>query len=104
MLENFILGVDSCRAYNRVNEARYRLMDSLYNYGAVVKANMRWIAQGLAIVSDLTGLGVTFGASCFAIASKFSKQERINIIGTGISLSTRLSGLSSNITRDMSNM
>jgi hypothetical protein len=74
MLENFILGVDSCRAYNRVNEARYRLMDSLYNYGAVVKANMRWIAQGLAIVSDLTGLGVTFGASCFAIASKFSKQ------------------------------
>jgi hypothetical protein len=74
MLENFILGIDSCRAYDRVNEARSRLMDSLYNLTTVFKANKRWIAQALAIVSDLTGLGVTFGASCFAIASKFSKQ------------------------------
>lgn len=104
MLQNFILGVDSCRAYDKVNKARDRFMDALYTYGTVFKINMKWITQGLSIISDITGLGVTFGASAFAIGSKFAQPKRVNIIGSSISLSTRLSGLSSSITRDISSM
>lgn len=42
-LEDFIFGVDSIRALERVDEHRILFMDALYTYNAVMKANMRWL-------------------------------------------------------------
>lgn len=71
VLENILLGVDTCRAYNKVDHARDRFMDVIYAFGTVYKCNARWNAQGLAIVSDSCAMCVTLGATCMAIHRKF---------------------------------
>lgn len=104
MLEDNIIGVDSIRSYRKTDNCRQEFMDLIYKYITVVKANSRWILQGLSIFSDITGLLVTFGSAAFAISNKFKYPQNIAVIGTAVTLANRLSSISSNITKDLTNL
>lgn len=96
--------MDSIRALGRVDEHRTLFMDALYTYNAVMKANMRWLTESLEIISDVLGLTVTFGASMFAINKKHAGSSRINIVGSSIALSNKLSLMCSSIAKDASSL
>lgn len=96
--------MDSIRSYKKIQNFRQEFTDYIYKYITVVKANSRWILQALSIFSDVTGLLVTFGSAAFAIGNKFKYPQNIAVIGTAVTLSNRLSSLSSNITKDLANL
>ncbi len=77
-------------------------MDILYEL-VVYRANDRWIVEGMSILTDLSGLGLQFATSAFAIDKKLKTNiTRINIIGTSITLSNRLNTLMSRVLRNVS--
>lgn len=71
ILENILLGVDTCRSYNKIDKGRERLMDAIYELSTVYKCNARWNMQGLMILSTICAVCVTLGANCMAIHRKF---------------------------------
>lgn len=103
VLEDSIIGVDTIRSYGKTKEHRQDFVDLLYKFGTVYKCNNRWILQGLSIFADVTGLAVTFGAAMFGIHSK-STTKHPSLVAIAITLSNRLSSISSNISRDIANL
>ena len=79
-------------------------MDALYTYNAMIKTNMCWLTESLEIISDVLGLFVTFGAAIFAIKRRTMSSLRINVIGSSIALSNKLSLMGSSVARDASNL
>lgn len=104
LLEDLIFGLDCIRSQNKVDKNRESLMDALYDYHAVYKANYRWLAHGLSIFSDLTGLGVTFGTMMIIINRKMHHKERFNVTGAAISLSNKLNTIFMGISNGLANI
>jgi hypothetical protein len=103
VLEDSIIGVDTIRSYNRVDIHRQQFIDLLYKFNTVYKCNSRWILQGLSIFADVTGLAVTFGSAMFGIHNKYNSKTP-TVVASAITLSNRLSSISSNISRDLANL
>ena len=103
VLEGSIIGVDTIRSYNRVDIHRQQFIDLLYKFNTVYKCNSRWILQGLSIFADVTGLAVTFGSAMFGIHNKYNSKTP-TVVASAITLSNRLSSISSNISRDLANL
>lgn len=104
LLEDYIFGVDTIRALKKVDYNRQIFMDNLYSYSGVFKANYRWLSQALSMFSDMTGIGVTYGAMMIIIKRKISHKERFNIVGAAISLSNKLNAIFVNISNGLANM
>jgi hypothetical protein len=103
-LEDYILGTESMRAYNRLNRFRDQFLDVHYKFNGVYKANLQWIGQARTMYAEMSGIAIVFGCSAFAVGSKFRTPQHIAVIGSSIAFSNRITNTTVSLVKDTTNL
>lgn len=103
-LEDYILGTETFRAYNKVDRFRDQFFDVLHKFTGVYKTNLQWIGQARTMYAEMSGIALMFGSAAFAVGSKFRTPKHIAVIGSAISFSNRISSQCVSLVNDSSNL
>lgn len=103
--DDMINGVDVLRAFNKIDEYKSAIRKNCYGL-ELWRMNNKFLYQGMNILCELTSLIIIAGTTFFAVSSKTSSlsPEEIAVIGTAISLCTKLTGTMTSIIKDCVNL